>query len=435
MSQSNKNKKQHTPLVQAVSVFLILFGMLLTLVFFYDFSTTDTSALAFLVTIISAALMARNIYDLARSEERVKKMAKSIARDLMHPSQELFSEVYHNSPVAYLMLNEEGTIMSANTSATRLLGSPLSKLSRSSFFSCIEAQSSEHLILLKEKFFNGIVIAGEEIEIKHSNRVMWATLSILQYNGKEGEKMSLVTLVDITKQKQIDIAKSEFVSLASHQLRTPIAGMRWSAELLLMDDTDSLTKQQKKYVDRLLSNIKRMGGLVDDFLQVSRFDLGTRTLRSEVLNIEDLFEDVVSGQTIIFNKKELRLNKKYDKSIGEIVTDINLLRMIVTNIYVNAVKYTNEGGIIDISYKSNGNDLTIEVKDNGMGIPASEQSRIFTKVFRATNAMQEVPDGTGLGLYIVKRATQILKGRVTFVSEENVGTTFTVVVPLTVKSD
>jgi len=428
MSQSKE--KKYTPLTQAILVFSILFTMLLGVAFFYDFSTTNTPALAFVIALTGSALISRNIYDLARSNEKVKKMAKIMARDLMHPSQELFSEVYHNSPVAYLMLDEEGNVMSANVSATRLLGSPLSRLKGNYFFSCIGTSSSEHIVFLKEKFSNGVVVSDEEIEITHSSGVVWATLSILQYNSKEGEKMSLVTLVDITKQKEIDTAKSEFVSLASHQLRTPIAGMRWSTELLLMDDGDPLTKQQRKYIDRLLGNIKRMGGLVDDFLQVSRFDLGTRKLHSETVNVENLFEDIIREQEVISAGKRINLNRKYSEDVNEIVVDANLLRMIVSNIYVNAIKYSHIGGSVDILYKITDGDFTIQIKDYGMGIPTSEQVRIFTKVFRATNAVREVPDGTGLGLYIVHRAVEVMKGRVTFESEENKGTIFTVVIPL-----
>jgi PAS domain S-box-containing protein len=428
------NKQTDTPLAQAIFVFLILSLMLLFLVFLYDFSNTDMVGVAFVTSLTSVMLLARYIYDLARNDVQIEKRAKSIARDLIHPSQELFSEVYHNSPVAYIILNEEGTVMSANTSATRLLKSPLSRLSGNSFFSCIKTEKTEHLTLLKEKFYNGVVVSNEEIEIEYPKERVWVTLSILQYNGKMGEKMRLVTLVDITKQKEIDIAKSEFVSLASHQLRTPIAGMRWSAELLLMGEgDDSLTKQQRKYTDRLLSNIKRMGSLVDDFLQVSRFDLGTRTLRLEVTSVEDVFEEVIKGQMIASTGKKIQINKKYDKQISEITTDVNLLRMIVLNLYTNAIKYSHIGGSVDILYKRKGDDLIIQIKDTGMGIPVSEQDRIFTKVYRATNAMREVPDGTGLGLYIVQRAVHVLRGKITFVSEENIGSTFTVVIPLNIQ--
>ena len=143
-----------------------------------------------------------------------------------------------------------------------------------------------------------------------------------------------------------------------------------------------------------------------------------------------LISEVINDQSLMTSSKRLSVEKHFDNNITEIVTDENLLRMIITNIYNNAIKYSHKEGVIEITYSREGEDLVLEIKDSGMGIPAADQSRIFTKVFRASNAIREVPDGTGLGLYIVKKAAQTLRGRVTFNSRENIGTTFTVVIPL-----
>ena len=174
-----------------------------------------------------------------------------------------------------------------------------------------------------------------------------------------------------------------------------------------------------------------MASLVDDFLQVSRFDLGTRIVQPEVVDIQKLINDVISEQSLLASSKRLLVEKKFADNVVEIVSDENLLRMIITNLYSNAIKYSHKEGVISIAYFREGEDLVLEIKDTGMGIPIADQSRIFTKVFRASNAMREVPDGTGLGLYIVKKATQTLRGRVTFNSAENIGTTFSVIIPIT----
>lgn len=432
MSKKEDSKYSSLAIVQAIFVFFILFGLLLVLVVYYDFSEVNLGALAFLVTVACVVLLSKNIYDLASEEEKVTKIAKKLSADVVdNPSQKLFAEVFNNSPIAYLILDRDGNIMTTNKSAVRLLGRSPVRLDKAQFFTCLDAGSSEHLILIKEKFRNGVIVSEEEIEINREGSIAWATMSIFPFTDLAGQRMSLVTLLDITKQKEIDTAKSEFVSLASHQLRTPIAGMRWSAELLLMDGVESLSKQQRRYADRLLSNIKRMAGLVDDFLQVSRFDLGTRILQPEAVDIQKLINEIISDQLLIMSSKRLKVEKNFDSSVTEIVTDENLLRMIITNLYNNAIKYSNKEGVIDIAYFREGEDLVLEIKDTGMGIPIADQSRIFTKVFRASNALREVPDGTGLGLYIVKKAAQVLRGRVTFKSTENIGSTFTVVVPIT----
>ncbi len=430
MSPFKENKQILTAVLQATSMFLFLLGMLIAVAFLYDFSDTNMYALAFILAATSAVLISKNIYEIAVSTERTKKLAENMANKLIKSSQQLFLEVYDNSPVAYLIVDVDGNIISANRAAARLFGLSIERLIKSDLFSFVEKSKNEHESLLKQKFQQGIIVSDEEVKINHGRSFSWTKFSFFQFSGTDGEKLSLVTFIDITKQKEIDIAKSEFVSLASHQLRTPISGMRWSAELLLMDGVESLTKKQKRYVERLLSSIQRMSSLVDDFLQVSRFELGTRVLKQESVELEELFDDVIFEQAEVVKGKRLRIEKEYDKSTKSIVTDLGLLRMIITNLYTNAVKYSRVGGEVNFSYLRHGGELIIEIKDKGMGIPMTEQHRIFSKVFRASNAIREVPDGTGLGLYIVQKSVQTLKGRITFISNEEDGTTFTVVIPI-----
>lgn len=417
---------------QSLFVFVLLLILLFIVFFLYDFSETDLGALSFLLAVTCIVLISRNVYDLARDDSKQKEEIQS---ELVKHAEEsstkrLFDEVYKNSPVAYLILDENSLITSVNLAGVRLLGLPLSRLIGREFFACLSTDERDKIILLREKFRNGVIIAEEEISLQVSQNQVWAVLSIFQFKDMLGKKVSLVTLLDITKQKEVDIAKSEFVSLASHQLRTPIAGMRWSAELLLLDDSEPLSVQQKKYTTRLLSNIQRMGNLVDDFLQVSRFDLGTKVAQPEAVNIKDLLEDIMSEQTVLADSKKLTIIKNYDKELTELQTDPSLMRMILTNLYNNAVKYSRDEGEVEVTFRKERNEVVFEIRDTGIGIPVSEQPRIFSKVFRASNASRDVPDGTGLGLYIAKKAVQVLRGRIDFSSTEYVGTTFSVVVPL-----
>ena len=214
----------------------------------------------------------------------------------------------------------------------------------------------------------------------------------------------LLTLVDITKQKRIENAKGEFVSLASHQLRTPISAIKWSAELLQLNEPNNLTDRQLRYVDRLIVGANRMAVLVDDFLRVSKFELGTFQPEVKAVNLTEVFLGVIGEQESAAKQKSLNVKTFFDSSIDTVVTDQNLVRMIVTNLYSNAIKYTKNEGTIHVGFGRKGQDVMISVSDNGIGIPAIDQERIFSKLFRAANAIREVPDGTGLGLYIAKRS-------------------------------
>ena len=124
--------------------------------------------------------------------------------------------------------------------------------------------------------------------------------------------------------------------------------------------------------------------LIDEFLQVSRFELGTRVLKEEPVVVQDLFEEIALEQETSVASKQLSIIKEYDPAIEYINSDIGLLRMIVTNLYTNAIKYSKDGGEILLAFRKRGEELEIEVKDSGMGIPVSEQSRVFSKIFRTS---------------------------------------------------
>ena len=431
MSWFEENKQSIIAVLKACLTFLVLFSMLVTAAIYYDFSHVDTATLSFILAAVSIILLSNIVYDSSTTHHRVVTLSERRAKELVRSSEQLFMEVYDHSPVAYLVVNEFGLVTSVNASAARLFSQSTDKLLKQDIFKLLQAGPDDHNSILQQKFEQGIVVDDEDVKIIRGTTVIWTKLSTFRFSDTKGARLSLVTLVDITKQKEVETAKSEFVSLASHQLRTPISGMRWSAELLMMDGVESLTPQQKRYIDRLLSSINRMSTLVDDFLQVSRFELGTRVLKLEETVLSDLCDDIIAEQTENAAGKRIKITREFDPAVVKILTDQGLLRMIITNLYTNAVKYTRIGGEVVVSYELlNANELKIQVRDSGMGIPLPEQERVFTKIFRATNAVKEVPDGTGLGLYIVKKAVETLRGNITFISAEDMGTTFTAVVPL-----
>lgn len=416
---------------QSLLVFLLLFGAVVLLSVYYDFSNIDLRGLLFLSATLCCVFIAKNTYDTTRASVNTEFLKNSLAKDLAFSSQELYIQLYKNSPIPYLLIDFEGHVQSANIAAVRLLGVQQSKVNGINVFNNIQCDVLEHLDFLVEKYRNGVAISDEMVRIKRPDRrEAWSLLSLFRFTDVNGQQIGLLTLVDITKQKKAEDAKSEFVSLASHQLRTPIAGMKWSAELLQMDNPETLTDRQKKYIERLLISVKRMAVLVDDFLRVSRFELGTFQAEYESVSLSKLFEDVMSEQTARIEQKKLDVKTFYDQSVDNIVTDPNLIRMVVTNLFSNATKYTREQGTIHIGFGRKGENIIITVADNGMGIPAEDQDGIFSKLFRAANAVRDVPDGTGLGLYIVREAVAVLKGSVSFTTTENIGTTFEVLLPL-----
>jgi len=384
-----------------------------------------------LTAILCCLFIAKNTYDKAKSSDSAEELKKTMTRGLAISSEELYIQLYRNSPVPYIIIDSEGRVKSANISAVRMLGEKQTSINGIEIFSRFESLEPGHLDFLVEKYKSGVSISDETVKVQNAEQgEAWALLSLFGFKDSAGEQIGLLTLVDITRQKKAENAKSEFVSLASHQLRTPIAGMKWSAELLLMDNPESLNARQRKYIDRLLISIRRMAVLVDDFLRVSRFELGTFQAEYKEVNLTELFKDVMDEQSSRVQQKKLIIKPFFDDSVGKIISDQHLLRMIITNLYTNAVKYTRENGTIQLGFVKKNENILITVEDNGMGIPTGDREEIFSKLFRASNAVRNVPDGTGLGLYILKSAVSVLKGKVSFTSAENIGTTFEVVLPL-----
>lgn len=428
ISWFSQNKKA---LFHSLGIFMVLFGGVILLMLFYDFSQINLGGLLFMVSLLCCVFVAKNTFDSINETTLTKELEGALSSDLEISSGELYIQLYKNSPVPYLIIDFEGHVKSANIAAVRMLGVSQTKVQGINIFNSLQSDVLEHLDFLIEKYNGGVPVSDEMVKVKRTDhREVWALLSLFGFRDVSGQKIGLLTLVDITKQKRAEDAKSEFVSLASHQLRTPIAGMKWSAELMQMDNPENLTEQQHKYIDRLLLSIHRMAVLVDDFLRVSRFELGTFQAEYKTVKLSTLFEDIMSEQAGRVGQKNLVVKTFFDESIDNIVTDPNLIRMIVTNLYSNAVKYTRPGGTIHFGLGKKDDNVSITMADNGMGIPAEDQDQIFSKLFRAANAVRDVPDGTGLGLYIVHAAVAVLKGNISFTTTENIGTTFEVILPL-----
>ncbi|MBT4153139.1 MAG: PAS domain S-box protein [Candidatus Magasanikbacteria bacterium] len=249
---------------------------------------------------------------------------------------------------------------------------------------------------------------------------------------------SVIVFRNIVQEKEIDQAKTEFVSLASHQLRTPLTNINWYVEMILSGDTGKLTKLQKEYTEQIYESNQHMNDLVNALLNVSRIELGTFSVELSDVDLPKLSKSVISELTAKIKEKKLKLKTHFEKEVPIMQADSNLLRIVFQNLTSNAVKYTPEKGSVDISVtmkplgkkKAKKNHVYITFKDTGYGIPKKEQSKIFSKLFRADNAKSMDVEGNGLGLYIVKSIVENSGGTIYFESEENKGTTFFIALPL-----
>jgi PAS domain S-box-containing protein len=237
---------------------------------------------------------------------------------------------------------------------------------------------------------------------------------------------------DITEEKQIDRSKSEFVSLASHQLRTPLTVIKWHASRLLenWDRPDADKTEQKKYAEEIYFTSQRMMELVSAILNVSKIDLGTLAIEPTHVHLEDLAEDVLLELDSKIKEKGLALERKFKQPLPSVSVDPQLMRIVFQNLLTNAIKYTPRGGRITCSISFDKESVLIFVSDTGCGIPKKDFNKVFTKFFRTEASRKMDPDGTGLGTYITKAIVEQSGGKIWFDSQEGLGTTFYVIIPL-----
>lgn len=265
------------------------------------------------------------------------------------------------------------------------------------------------------------------------------TVRYIRFDGKSivGRDKKIQTIEgvahDITHEVEVDRAKTEFVSLASHQLKTPLTAISWLSEALLAGDKGALSDEQRKYVENIHSTDRSMMEMVNDLLNVSRIELGTLQLRPEDMDITAFAQSVIDEQKKTADGKYIALKFEAQSDLPHVHVDKNLIRMVFQNLLSNAIKYTPPHGNVSVSIvRGTGMKETVfvTVSDSGIGIPKDEQDKVFEKMHRAKNAEATVPDGTGLGLYVVKTIVERVKGTITFDSVEGKGTNFYVTLPV-----
>ena len=236
------------------------------------------------------------------------------------------------------------------------------------------------------------------------------------------------TFRDITEDEKIDKAKTEFVSLASHQLQTPLTAIRWFLEILMY--REKLTKHQMEYVKKAFVSNQRMIKLVEDFLNVSRLEGGMISVYPKEGDFVKFIKGLVEEARVIAEKRGQKIifSKSDSKIIGTF--DPNLVSQIVLNLLSNAIHYSGEKTTIKVDVNKKAKKIEIIVKDNGIGVSEEDQERLFTKFFRTKKSRKISTTGSGLGLYIVKKILDACKGTISCKSEKNKGSLFRVSLPL-----
>ncbi|MEI7498134.1 MAG: PAS domain S-box protein [Candidatus Falkowbacteria bacterium] len=283
---------------------------------------------------------------------------------------------------------------------------------------------------IDEELISRVLSTGEiqfmpskSIIINKNNEKISITESASPLRNDKDEIIGCVVVFrDATKEREVDKAKSEFVSLASHQLKTPLTGIMWMTELLLKE---KLSLNQGDYVNNVNRSAKKLIRLVDDLLNVSHIDTGRKfDIVLEKVDLVALIKDVIADNQVSAEKKGVVFRHEHQLNKMIVNVDPEKFKQVIDNLINNAVKYSKTNGNVTVECRKSETDVVIMITDNGIGIPKNQQNRMFEKFFRADNAAKSATDGTGLGLYIAKSIVEAHEGRIWFESSENHGTTF-----------
>ncbi|MFH1170030.1 MAG: ATP-binding protein [Candidatus Vogelbacteria bacterium] len=340
-----------------------------------------------------------------------------------------------------LATDEKGNLTFINKVAEKLLDQKSEKVIGKNFSEVLSMEDERGVSVLPEKRPINMALAGG------TTTTASTTSLVYYYVRKDKTKFPVATTVtpvlldgkmigaieifrDITREKEIDQAKTGFISLASHQLKTPVTAINWLTERLLGKGAGALTPLQKEYFNDIRAASLRMIELVNALLNISRIELGAFAIQPVKMNIHKVIKNALYELQPLLNRKHLVLKENYSPENLVVPIDKQLFLIIISNLVLNAIHYTPENGQIQVTCQRRATDVMISVQDTGCGIPKQQQDKLFTKFFRADNAREKSPDGTGLGLYLVKLILDHSGGLIWFSSQENQGSVFYITIPL-----
>ncbi len=298
--------------------------------------------------------------------------------------------------------------------------------------------SVSELIIDEKKVFTGIIHdLSEEKEAQEKLRKLNADLE-KRVEARTKELASLVTKLEdrnkqlkeaeeevrnaLRKEKELNELKSRFVSMASHEFRTPLSTILSSTSLIQKYNLPEHKEKKEKHISRIQSNVRNLTSILNEFLSLDKLEAGLINCQPQEFNLRELAASIVDEMDGII-KKGQKINHKHSGE-AQVFLDPHLVKNIVINLLSNAIKYSNEGQDIEFNSSKKNDLITLEVTDQGIGIPEEDQSHLFERFFRAKNVTNI--QGTGLGLNIVKKYAELMDGSLDFRSEYEVGSTFTV---------
>jgi len=227
-------------------------------------------------------------------------------------------------------------------------------------------------------------------------------------------------------------AQSDFVSMATHQIKTPLSGIKWTLNMLLRGDGGKISDEQRKWLQSSFDANERVLQLINEILESIRIDEDRFVLDKKQEDLVELFDDVIKRLKPLISKKKTSIKIDVfpkNEAVFSLVDRVKM-QVAIENLLANSIQYTREGGHIYVSIIKESGDIKVSIRDDGIGVPESEKKDIFARFFRASNAVKRLEQGSGLGLFITQGIIEKHGGKIWFESNEDRGTTFYFIIPM-----
>ena len=292
-------------------------------------------------------------------------------------------------------------------------------------------KAEQELVKLNQELENKVVQRTYDLEkvvnqLLQLNKKLEAEILARRETEKKLKQRESDLQESLNKEKELGILKSRFVSMASHEFRTPLATIASSASLVLRYVTEEEQSHRTRHIEKIKSSVAHLTNILNDFLSITKLEEGKTTVKYAMFDLQHFLHKFCEEIIPLFTHGK-QLQTSIHLAEEDFYNDSNIIKNILFNLLSNAIKYTNNEGVILLDVRDDTDNVCFTIQDNGIGIPEAEQKHLFDRFFRAGNATNI--EGTGLGLYIVKKYLENLDGSISFSSKEGEGTTMCVNIP------
>jgi PAS domain S-box-containing protein len=373
--------------------------------------------------------------ELTRHEAAIQQLKKENTRIISEKQR--IDNIVHNMAEGMVVVDAEGKIILVNSAGEALLGITKDDIGRP----IKEVVKDEHLLTLTKRISTEKdEVVEKDIEVVSADE---STMKILRTSSAvvedhNGNTVGMVTMLnDITKQKEIEGLKSQFLANVSHELRTPLVAIEKSVSLILSKSTGEISPTQNEFLSIAERNLKRLTLLINDLLDLSKLEARKNAIVPESTDLDKLIIDSEESLNNWAASKSIKLSKSVSADLPLVEVDPNKIIQVLNNLIGNAIKFTPENGSITVEASCDKQEglVRVSVVDTGVGIPADDLGKIFDKFYQSREKNKSEIKGTGIGLAIVKEIVELHRGKVWVESEKGKGSRFIFTLPICFKSE